>query len=290
MLGAPLAESRAANPAFARRATDEGNPGTVSGRIGHLDGAVLGIVRDGRGGVRQGRTVAGAAHPVRVSAGSLAGPRPRRRRRSRRDRHSPRGGRDPGGGVPGAVRDVLGVRARGSRDVLARAGAQPDHPRGGGRSRPRPSPQHALLASHHPLPRHDPPECHGRRARDHPGPRDAGTDVHLRVRRARARDLLVPLSRSNRCPRAHGARRDVHRRAEPPAQRLPAPDRRRRANPGSGPSRDRAGLPARVLPRLHGHRRPAEPRSRPPTRIPRRSSGACIATTTRRSGVPTSSS
>ena len=59
------------------------------------------------------------------------------------------------------------------------------------------APQHALLAAHDPLPRDDPAERHGRRARDHPGARDARADVHLRVRRARARDLLVPLSRAS---------------------------------------------------------------------------------------------
>ena len=86
---------------------------------------------------------------------------------------------------------------------------------------------------HHPLAWARDPQRHGRRARPHPAGRQAGRDVHLPVRRARFRHLLVPS--------AHGS----------PARSglvLPA-DRRGQGRPGR--LRRRPGGRARRLARRH---------------------------------------
>ncbi len=63
-----------------------------------------------RGGTRRARGRA-RLDPRRRRARRAARPRPRRRRRSRRDPLPPGSHRGAGGGLPGRVRDLLGVRA-----------------------------------------------------------------------------------------------------------------------------------------------------------------------------------
>ena len=185
-------------------------------------------------GREPGRRAVAAAGGLgrRHTDGGGGGPQSRPQRR--------RGGlRGPGG--DGRDR----ARIEGGRLDLQRHHSGPDDPGEGRRPPDRALHEQPAAAEHHPLARPAGPHRDGRRARLLPGTGPAGRDVHLRLRGAGRRHLLVPPARDvGRAGRLRPLRRlpgggldrdrdDRHcRRSRPRAQRHRCRRRRRAAARG----------------------------------------------------------
>ena len=199
---------------------------------------------------------AGSAGAQSLAAGGL-GRRPPHGR-SDRPAPGPRRGRGRLRGPGGARGDRPGLRGGGLD--LQRHDPGTDDPGEGRRPADRPLHEQPAAAEHDPLARAPDPDRHGRRAGLLAGTGPAGRDVHLRLRRARRRHLLVspardvggagrvrPLRRlPGRGPGGRGDGRDRRRSRDRPQRHRR--ERRRHADPGRQRRRLRHALRPRGQP------------------------------------------